>query len=61
MTSDSPFPRQPQPVKVHVVGEDLDVVTYITRIRSYLERNSYDTVSRTGFNTFTIYPGAIND
>jgi hypothetical protein len=63
--TDEPFGRQPKPVRVILVGEPADVTTYVTRLRGYIERSSYDVTSILqdggGLSIFTIHPRAVND
>jgi hypothetical protein len=56
-----PFGRQPQPVRVVLVGEPIDVEYYRTRLIYIIENGSYDICAKTDNNTFTIYPRAVND
>jgi hypothetical protein len=59
-SENEPFGRQPQPVHVSFSGDLRDCETYIRNITSYIERSSYDTVSRMG-NQIIIHPRAVND
>lgn len=59
--TDEPFGRQPQPVRVVLTGDPIDVDHYRSKIIGYIERSSYDTCSKSDPNTFTIYPRAVND
>lgn len=58
--SDEPFGRQPQPVRVDFFGDLRDVEHYMSRIKSIIEHNSYDAVTRMG-NQLIIHPRAVND
>lgn len=55
------LPRQPQPVRVLLVGEPIDVEHYRNKLIRVLENGSYDTCTKTDNNVFTIYPAAVND
>jgi hypothetical protein len=55
------LPRQPQPVRVVLVGEPTDVERYRNRLISIIENGSLDTCTKTDNNIFTIYPRAVND
>lgn len=57
--TDEPFGRQPQPVRVTLEGEQVDIDFYISRLARSAEFKG-DMVQRNG-NTFTIYPRAVND
>lgn len=60
MTSDEPFGRQPQPVRVDFTGDLRDVDACISRIIRIIEGGSYDQCTRMG-NQIMIYPRAVND
>jgi hypothetical protein len=55
------LPRQPQPVKVVLEGDPIDVSKYIHFIMNFIEVKTYDTCTRTSTTSFTIYPRAVND
>lgn len=60
--TNEPFGRQPQPVKVVMTGAAVDVDYYRNRFMSYIERTSYaNCVYNKAEDSFTIYPGAVND
>jgi hypothetical protein len=58
--TDEPFGRQPQPVHISATGDLRDVDHYLSKIASWIERSSYDTVTRMG-NQIIIHPRAVND
>ena len=59
--TDEPFGRQPQPVRLLFVGEQIDVDHYRSRIKYIIENGSYDSCVSTDNNILTIYPRAVND
>lgn len=58
--SDEPFGRQPQPVKVTLEGEGIDVDRWAKMLSRYAESHG-DSVHFKHGNIFTIYPRAVND
>lgn len=58
--STEPFGRQPQPVKVTLDGESVDV-EYWARILAQRAEFKGDMVQFKHANIFTIYPRAVND
>ncbi len=59
--TDEPFGRQPQPVRVVLVGEPIDVDHYRNRLIYIIENGSLDVCTKTDTHIFTIYPRAVND
>lgn len=59
---DEPFGRQPQPVRVVLTGDAIDIEHYRKLIMGYIDRTSYDhCVYNPAEDSFTIYPRAVND
>lgn len=54
------FGRQPQPVKVTLEGEPVDVTHWLRKFKRLAE-SSGDSVQSHNANTFKIYPHAVND
>lgn len=57
---DHPFGRQPNPVKVTIDGDTIDVDYWIGRIKRMAENQGDDVQMHHG-NIFTIYPRAVNE
>lgn len=58
--SDEPFGRQPQPVRVMLIGESIDV-DYWLRVLMQRAEFKGDLTQSVGSATFVIYPRAVND
>lgn len=58
--TDTPFGRQPLPVTVNISGEDEDIRFWKQKFKLVAENTSAQTVNLT-FETFKIYPRAVND
>lgn len=58
--SDSPFGRQPKPVKVTIEGEEPEVSFWLRRLGRAAEYKG-DATTFNPPNAFTIYPRAVND
>lgn len=59
-TTNEPFGRQPQPVKITFEGDQRDIDRYFREIYRKLSLGTYDNVERNG-NVIMIYPRAVND
>lgn len=57
---DEPFGRQPQPVHIKFIGEQIDIDHYMRWIAQGIENGSYANVVKE-HDTMTIYPGIVND
>lgn len=60
-TTDEPFGRQPQPVKIVVTGKEAVDVVYWMRIIKYACEFKGDLIEQQGATQLTIYPRAVND
>lgn len=58
--TDSPFGRQPQPVTIHINGEQIDVEYWRNKLMHYVENQGPD-VNPIGYGAFRIFPRAVND
>ena len=58
--NDTPFGRQPKPVKFTLEGETLDIEAWVSLIKARASAVG-DDFQQQHANIFTVYPRAVND